>query len=78
MAVLQAERDLKLFTTFEDKEWLVKFGASMDPATIGQIEYETSLLAKRCGVEMPETRLFENKFFGVERFDRKPNGKYMW
>ncbi|MGB4415534.1 MAG: type II toxin-antitoxin system HipA family toxin [Paludibacter sp.] len=65
----------KIFTTFEDKEWLVKFGASMDPATIGQIEYETSLLAKRCGVEMPETRLFENKFFGVERFDRKPNGK---
>jgi len=52
----------KIFTTFEDKEWLVKFGASMDPATIGQIEYETSLLAKRCGVEMPETRLFENKF----------------
>ena len=24
---------------------------------------------------MPETRLFEEKYFGVERFDRTPNGK---
>lgn len=24
---------------------------------------------------MPETRLFEGKYFGVERFDRKPEGK---
>ena len=24
---------------------------------------------------MPETRLFENQYFGVERFDRVPNGK---
>ena len=24
---------------------------------------------------MPETRLFENKFFGVARFDRSPKGK---
>ena len=24
---------------------------------------------------MPETRLFEDKYFGVERFDRTPNGK---
>lgn len=24
---------------------------------------------------MPETRLFEDKYFGVERFDRIPNGK---
>lgn len=24
---------------------------------------------------MPETRLFEDKYFGVERFDKTPNGK---
>lgn len=65
----------KIFTTFEGKEWLVKFRATIDPSTIGQIEYDTSLLAKKCGVEMPETRLFENKFFGVERFDRTMQGK---
>ena len=43
---------------------------AFDPPDIGQIEYEYSLLAKRCGIEMPETRLFEGKYFGVKRFDR--------
>ena len=65
----------KIFTKFDGKEWLVKFGAVSDPANIGQIEYEFSLLAKKCSIEMTETRLFENKFFGVERFDRTPQGK---
>jgi len=65
----------KIFIKYKDKEWLIKFRAATDPATIGQIEYNYSLLAKRCGVEMPETYLFEDKYFGVERFDRTPKGK---
>jgi len=63
----------KIFT--KDKEWLVKFRTTTDPATIGQLEYNYSLLAKQCGVEMPETYLFEGKYFGVKRFDRTPIGK---
>ena len=65
----------KVFTRYEGKEWLVKFQAKGDPESIGATEYRYSLLAKECGVEMPETRLFEGKYFGVERFDRTPNGK---
>lgn len=65
----------KIFTRFNGKEWLVKFRAKRDPQHIGADEYRYSLLAKACGIEMPETRLFEDKFFGVERFDRTPNGK---
>ncbi len=65
----------KIFTKFGDKEWLVKFRATTDPINIGEIEYQYSLLAKQCGLEMPETRLFERKFFGVERFDRTISGK---
>ena len=65
----------KIFTKFDNKEWLVKFRSGFDPEEVGEIEFEYSLLAKKCGVEMPETRLFENKFFGVERFDRTTNGK---
>ncbi|MDZ4204201.1 MAG: type II toxin-antitoxin system HipA family toxin [Bacteroidales bacterium] len=65
----------KISVKFEGKEWLVKFRATSDPKNIGQIEYDYSLLAKRCGVEMPETRLFEGKYFGVVRFDRTPTGK---
>lgn len=65
----------KIFTRYEGKEWLVKFRAKQDPKHIGAEEYRYSLLAKACGVEMPETRLFEGKYFGVERFDRTQGGK---
>ncbi|MDR2824034.1 MAG: type II toxin-antitoxin system HipA family toxin, partial [Prevotellaceae bacterium] len=65
----------KIFVKLEGKEWLVKFSASNDRQNIGQTEYEYSLLAKKSGIEMPETRLFEGKYFGVQRFDRIENSK---
>lgn len=65
----------KIFTRYDGREWLVKFRAKQDPRSIGRDEYRYSLLAKECGIEMPQTRLFEDKYFGVERFDRTPNGK---
>lgn len=65
----------KIFTRYDEKEWLVKFRAKRDSKRIGVEEYNYSLLAKKCGIEMPETRLFEDKYFGVERFDRTSNGK---
>ena len=65
----------KIFARYEGKEWLVKFRAKTDPQSIGVDEYRYSLLAKECGIEMPDTRLFEGNYFGVERFDRTPQGK---
>lgn len=66
----------KIFVRHDGKEWLVKFRAMRDPQNIGAEEYKFSLLAKQCGIDMPETRLFEDKYFGVERFDRiSPDGK---
>ena len=65
----------KIFAMYEGKEWLVKFRAKGDSKKIGDTEYRYSLLAKECGVEMPQTRLFEGQYFGVERFDRTSNGK---
>ena len=65
----------KIFTRYEGKDWLVKFRAKRDPKHIGLDEYNYSLLAKECGIVMPETRLFEEKYFGAERFDRTPGGK---
>ena len=65
----------KILTRYEGKEWLVKFRAKRDPKHIGLDEYNYSLLAKECGIVMPETRLFEEKYFGAERFDRTPGGK---
>lgn len=65
----------KVFIKVEDKEWLVKFKATMDPENVGEVEYNHSLLAKKCGIRMPETRLFEGKYFGTERYDRTSRGK---
>lgn len=66
----------KIFTRYDGKEWLVKFQAKGDPKNIGKTEYRYSQLAKARGVEMPETRLFKDKYFGVERFDRTLKGKH--
>ena len=41
----------------------------------GEIEYNYSILAKECGIRMAETRLVNGRYFGVERFDRTPQGK---
>ena len=65
----------KVFVKMDDGEWLVKFRSSADPENVGEIEYHYSLLAKKCGIEMPETQLFEGKYFGVRRFDRISSGK---
>ena len=65
----------KVFLRDDDGGWLVKFPASIDPPDVGRTEYECSLLAGRCGVQMPETRLFDDRYFGVRRFDRTAHGK---
>lgn len=52
-------------------EWLIKFGAQNDPDDVGEIEYRYSQAAKKSGIEMPETELFEGKYFGTARFDRE-------
>ena len=61
----------KVLIKIDGNEWLVKFKASSDPVNVGITEYDYSLLAKKCGIEMAETRLFEGKYFGVRRFDRQ-------
>ncbi|OQA94688.1 MAG: putative DNA-binding transcriptional regulator [Bacteroidetes bacterium ADurb.Bin217] len=65
----------KVFVRHQNKEWLVKFKAHVDPTHIGHIEYEYARIAQLCGIIMPQTRLFENKYFGVERFDRTESHK---
>lgn len=65
----------KVFAKIDDREWLVKFKATIDPVNVGEIEYNYSQLAKECGIQMAETCLFDDRYFGVERFDRTPQGK---
>lgn len=60
----------KVLVNIDGNPWIVKFRSSDDPVEIGKIEYNYSQVAKKCSIEMPETRLFEGKYFGVKRFDR--------
>lgn len=69
----------KILTAIEGEDWIIKFPSSMDPKDIGKQEYEIALLAKECGLEFPEVRLFGSKrcsgYFGVKRFDRSGDKK---
>ncbi|MBQ9833007.1 MAG: type II toxin-antitoxin system HipA family toxin [Clostridia bacterium] len=64
----------KILTKIDGEEWIVKFPASIDRKDIGLIEYKYSECAKKCGIEMTETRLFPSHkcegYFGTKRFDR--------
>ncbi|GHT59957.1 toxin HipA [Bacteroidia bacterium] len=65
----------KVFVKIENKYWLIKFKATIDPPDVGKTEYAYLLLARKCGINVPEAQLFDNKYFGVERFDRTETGK---
>lgn len=69
----------KILTKIDGEEWIIKFPSSLDNSKIGKQEYEYSLCAKKCGIDMPETRLFSSNisagYFGVKRFDRDNNEK---
>jgi serine/threonine-protein kinase HipA len=60
----------KVLLKIDGTDWLIKFRASVDPEEVGIIEYQHAQMAGKCGIEMPETRLFDGKYFGVQRFDR--------
>ncbi len=69
----------KVNTTIDGQEWIVKFPASFDPASIGEEEYQYFCCARECGIEVPEFRLFPSErttgYFGCQRFDRTDQGK---
>lgn len=69
----------KILTEIDGEEWIIKFPSCDDPKDIGKQEYEYSLCAKACGIEMAETRLFPSKrgagYFGTKRFDRRKDAE---
>ena len=65
----------KILTAIDNEEWIIKFPSYDDKKNIGKQEYEYSVCAKECGIEMTETKLFPSErcegYFGTKRFDRK-------
>lgn len=64
----------KIMTNIVGEDWIIKFPAHVDGKDAGLMEYEYSLCAKKCGITMPETKLFPSRecagYFGIQRFDR--------
>lgn len=69
----------KAHIKYDNEEWIVKFPCRIDPVDIGQKEFEANTLAKKCGINVNEFKLFNSKicsgYFGVKRFDRTKNIK---
>lgn len=67
----------KILTQIDGEEWIIKFPSSVDKDNIGKQEYDYSMCAKQCGIEMEETKLFQSSmcqgYFGTKRFDRRRN-----
>jgi serine/threonine-protein kinase HipA len=59
----------------DGKEWIIKFPAYDEGQAVGKSEYDYSLCAKECGIDMTPTRLFPSDlcagYFGIERFDKE-------
>ena len=57
----------------EYHHYMVKFPNSMDLTDTGKLEYIYSLMAKKAGINIPNTKLLQssnNSYFAIERFDR--------
>lgn len=69
----------KILTSINNGDWIIKFPTLTDPKNIGEKEYQYSLCAKDCGINMTETKLFPSEicsgYFGIKRFDRKDGKK---
>lgn len=69
----------KILIKVDEEEWIIKFPSLLDKSGIGKQEYDYSICAKNCGIDMPETRLFSSEiskgYFGIKRFDRDINNE---
>ncbi len=58
----------------EFEHWIVKFAGREDARDAGPVEYAYAAMARKAGIDFPETRLFRagkgHSYFGVRRFDR--------
>ena len=58
----------------DDGHWLVKFRHTYDPLDIGLQEYRYTEAARNSGIDVPDFKLIEDKYFASRRFDIDANG----
>jgi serine/threonine-protein kinase HipA len=60
---------------FHDDEghWLVKFRHTYDPKDIGLQEFHYNEVARQCGINVPDFKLINGRYFATRRFDIDAN-----
>ena len=58
-----------------DGHWLVKFRHTYDPMDMGLQEYHYNEVARRCGINVPDFKLVNGKYFATRRFDLTLDGQ---
>ncbi len=54
--------------------WIVKFRHTYDPNDMGIMELRYNEAARRCGIDVPDFKLMNGKYFATRRFDIDENG----
>lgn len=62
---------------FSDAEghWIVKFRHTYDPKDMGLHEYHYNEIARKCGIDVPDFKLTNGKYFTTKRFDLTDDGE---
>ena len=58
-----------------DGHWLIKFRHTYDPIDIGLQEFRYNEIARKCGINVPDYRLVNGRYFASRRFDIDQDGK---
>lgn len=53
----------------EEGSWLLKFRHTYDPKDMGKMEYQYNEAARLSGINVPDFKLVEDKYFATKRFD---------
>ena len=53
----------------EEGDWLIKFRHTCDPKDFGATEFRYNETARKCGIEVPDFKLMDGKYFATRRFD---------
>ena len=61
----------KIMTTIDEEEWIIKFPVHVDGKNAGKMEYDYSCCAKKSGITMSETRLFQSEQCDIENMFRR-------
>lgn len=65
----------KVIFSDDEGHWLVKFRHTYDPHDIGMQEFRYNEAARRSGIEVPDYKLIDGKYFATRRFDIAENGE---